>query len=443
MRTAPSAAHDDRLLVRAEVVGGHVRDVRLRVGRPRAHRVRVLAGVLLDRRRRPAVGVALAQHRVHGAALDLVVAGAHVVLFVGLRIVGIVGHARSPCACSSAMASFSCGIDALMFGSLMMFASGVLASSPSSASASPTRCSAVERLGERREDPSGDSEMSRVSTFDAGGAGVGLDDREERVRREQRRLVGERVDDRRVRHRNHATERIASVPLCRSSSCGGSGEVARRRATRPCRGRRPRPARRPAVGHPRLDHRQGPHGATRAAAVVRFGASDPERRRQPDARPTVHTDLSAWLGYAVELVRAAPGVARHLREPARLRTRRRTGSSGRAPKACSTTRQRTRVSLVSTATLRDWDLRRFRTNVIVDGDGEDAFVGQRVRSAASTADVTKSIDRCVMTTRPQPGVDRDLDVLRTINHERAGNLGVGCVVTSPGTIAVGDAVVVV
>src|SRR5205085_9894970 len=31
-------------------------------------------------------------------------------------------------------------------------------------------------------------------------AGVGLDDREERVRRQQRRLVGERVDDRRVRH---------------------------------------------------------------------------------------------------------------------------------------------------------------------------------------------------------------------------------------------------
>jgi hypothetical protein len=34
------------------------------------------------------------------------------------------------------IAAFSCGIEALMFGSLMMLASGVLASSPSSASAS-------------------------------------------------------------------------------------------------------------------------------------------------------------------------------------------------------------------------------------------------------------------------------------------------------------------
>jgi hypothetical protein len=39
---------------------------------------------------------------------------------------------------------------------------------------------------------------------------------------------------------------------------------------------------------------------------------------------------------------------------------------------------RTRVSLVSDSTLRDWDRRRFHTNVIVDGDGEDGFVGQQI-----------------------------------------------------------------
>jgi uncharacterized protein YcbX len=78
--------------------------------------------------------------------------------------------------------------------------------------------------------------------------------------------------------------------------------------------------------------------------------------------------------------------------------------------------------------------------VIVDGEGEDAFVGHRIRVGAVEAEVTKQIDRCVMTTRPQPGVDRDLDVLRTINKERAGNLAIGCVVTTPGAIALGDAV---
>ncbi len=36
---------------------------------------------------------------------------------------------------------------------------------------------------------------------------------------------------------------------------------------------------------------------------------------------------------------------------------------------------RTRVSLVSTGTLGTWDRRRFRANVLLDGDGEDAFVG--------------------------------------------------------------------
>jgi uncharacterized protein len=33
-----------------------------------------------------------------------------------------------------------------------------------------------------------------------------------------------------------------------------------------------------------------------------------------------------------------------------------------------------RVSLVSTATTGDWDRRRFRANVYLDGEGEDAFV---------------------------------------------------------------------
>ncbi len=61
------------------------------------------------------------------------------------------------------MAALSCGIEAEMFGSLMMFAPGVLASSPSSASASATRCSSVRRSGKpARMRPA--REMSRLST---------------------------------------------------------------------------------------------------------------------------------------------------------------------------------------------------------------------------------------------------------------------------------------
>ena len=84
------------LLGGAEVVVAHGGDVRLRLGRPGAHAVRVGLGVVLDRGGGAAVGVALAQHRVHGAALDLVVAGADVALLV--RSSGRPGSpaARSP-----------------------------------------------------------------------------------------------------------------------------------------------------------------------------------------------------------------------------------------------------------------------------------------------------------------------------------------------------------
>ena len=59
----------------------------------------------------------------------------------------------------------------------------------------------------------------------------------------------------------------------------------------------------------------------------------------------------------------------------------------------------------------------------------------------AVVDVSKQIDRCVMTTRPQPGgIERDLDVLRTINRERANNLGIATLVRTPGVVRVGDVV---
>ena len=100
---------------------------------------------------------------------------------------------------------------------------------------------------------------------------------------------------------------------------------------------------------------------------------------------------------------------------------------------------RARISLVTAATLRDWDFRRFRTNVLLSGEGEDDLVGQTVRLGEATLDVGKQIDRCVMVTRPQPGLERDLDVLRTINKERGTFLAVGATITEPGRIGVGDA----
>ena len=64
---------------------------------------------------------------------------------------------------SASIAATSCGIEALMFGSLMTIASGVFTSSPSSPRPSGASCSALRRSGKAaRMRPA--SEMSRVST---------------------------------------------------------------------------------------------------------------------------------------------------------------------------------------------------------------------------------------------------------------------------------------
>ncbi|MBA3565724.1 MAG: MOSC N-terminal beta barrel domain-containing protein [Actinobacteria bacterium] len=98
-----------------------------------------------------------------------------------------------------------------------------------------------------------------------------------------------------------------------------------------------------------------------------------------------------------------------------------------------------RVSLVSTATMGSWDPRRFRANVLLDGEGEDSLVGSRVTLGEATLNVDMRIKRCVMTTRAQAGgIERDLDVLRTIARERDACLAVGALVIDQGTIRVGD-----
>lgn len=171
---------------------------------------------------------------------------------------------------------------------------------------------------------------------------------------------------------------------------------------------------------------------------------DADRRPEitlPDG--TVASDdgaLSRWLGRRVALRSAADVEERRYENP--LDVDRDAdwivfdGAPG--PFHDST---RTRVSLVSTGTLGEWDRRRFRANVVLDGDGEDAFVGTTIGIGDVRLDVLKRIDRCVITTRPQPhGIERDLDVFTRINRERDGCLAIGALVARPGTLTVGDAV---
>ena len=102
---------------------------------------------------------------------------------------------------------------------------------------------------------------------------------------------------------------------------------------------------------------------------------------------------------------------------------------------------RSRLSLVSTGSLGGWDFRRFRATVLLDGAGEDELVGSEIDVGTCRLEITKRIDRCVVVTRPQPGLPRDLDVLHTINTERDACLAIGARVLTAGVIEPGDRLV--
>jgi uncharacterized protein YcbX len=164
----------------------------------------------------------------------------------------------------------------------------------------------------------------------------------------------------------------------------------------------------------------------------------------PDGTTTSGDDvLSAWLGHSVALTRAE-AVDHGTYEIALDFENEATAEwfQWEGPTNSFHDSTRTQVSIIGAETLGGWDVRRFRPNVVVDGGGEDEWIGSMVAAGTTMLDVVKPIDRCVVTTRPQPGgIERDLDVLRTVNRDRAGNLGVGAMVTGAGAIAIGDEIV--
>jgi len=97
------------------------------------------------------------------------------------------------------------------------------------------------------------------------------------------------------------------------------------------------------------------------------------------------------------------------------------------------------LHLVSAAEVGEWDVRRFRPNVVVDWPGSlDVLVGERIRVGTVVADVTKRTRRCAMPTARQTGVPKDVAVLRTIARQRDMCLGVYAQVVQAGVVRVGD-----
>ncbi|GLW71205.1 molybdenum cofactor sulfurase [Kitasatospora phosalacinea] len=113
------------------------------------------------------------------------------------------------------------------------------------------------------------------------------------------------------------------------------------------------------------------------------------------------------------------------------------------------------VSVLTTATL-DWvaravpsavvDERRFRPNVLLRTPPgtppftEDAWCGRegRVRGGVRLAFVRASA-RCAMVGTAQPGLPHAPEILKTVVHERDGELAALATVARPGPLRVGDA----
>jgi uncharacterized protein YcbX len=123
------------------------------------------------------------------------------------------------------------------------------------------------------------------------------------------------------------------------------------------------------------------------------------------------------------------------------------------------------LHVITTATLRrlaalapgsTFDVRRYRPNVAIECDG-DTFVENDWPGATLafgdevTASALIPTMRCVMTTVAQPGLPRDLDVLKTVARNNRVDIpgigtwacaGVYASITAGGALAVGDTVTV-
>jgi len=165
--------------------------------------------------------------------------------------------------------------------------------------------------------------------------------------------------------------------------------------------------------------------------------------------PGVDEQLSSWLGRPVHLEAPVPGrrsVFDMELDP----------DDGRVTTELVTPPgsffdSRSVLHLVTTASLAGEDPRRFRPNLVVDtgaptGRPEDVWVGEWLHVGGSQGidvAVRKAAGRCVLITKPQPGLDKDSDLLRRLVREHAGNLGIYIDPQAPGGVAPGDEVTVV
>ena len=178
--------------------------------------------------------------------------------------------------------------------------------------------------------------------------------------------------------------------------------------------------------------------------------------------PAVHEALSAWLGQPVHLrsTTDSEGLAYDMTfDPPDD-----TAEVFAIPVPPGTFLDLAPVHLLTTATLHgcrsarpdlNWDVRRFRPNVVVDVEGpafiEDTWAGKELHLGEVVLRITQPTVRCAMPLRAQPAApgppDGGLlvrqpelhDALVELNTTFPNHLGVYAEVVAPGTVHVGDA----
>jgi uncharacterized protein YcbX len=107
----------------------------------------------------------------------------------------------------------------------------------------------------------------------------------------------------------------------------------------------------------------------------------------------------------------------------------------------------TSATLESCAAARpdlDWDVRRFRPNLVVDGPkepfAEDEWCGGRLRIGSAVLAARQPTVRCAMPLRAQPGLDRQAALYEALDEIHGNHLGIYLDSVEPGEIAIGDPV---
>jgi hypothetical protein len=89
-----------------------------------------------------------------------------------------------------------------------------------------------------------------------------------------------------------------------------------------------------------------------------------------------------------------------------------------------------------------WDVRRFRPNVLIqlDGEGwlEDAWADRQLTVGSAQLVPRRRCIRCTMVNRAQPGLDKDVNIYKTLHRTHGGEAGMWTQVMRPGSISEGD-----